>query len=393
MKILLVTDAYTHLTNGVAVVVATLYNTFRAKGHDVRVLTVSGDRSAHRDGDVFYMPSIKVPLYPDLRMSLVHRHPFLTELKEWKPDIVHIHSEASASRMAKSIAKATGARIVMTWHTDYAKFAFHNHYSAGIVRFSAKNLMKAAYHGTSIITVPSYKAKRLLDSYGLKHPNVVIPNGIILGRFQKPLNDDEKVKLREQYHIPQDSKVLVIVSRLSTEKNISEIIEFFPSLLKEEPKLHLLIAGIGPDKRHLEQFSEQLGLSEKVTFVGFVPPEETYRCYKLGTAFFSASTFEMHSLTYLEAMACGLPLVCRDDPCLEGVLTDGFNGYIYQTKEEFVTKTLRLLQDEALCQEMSEHSLARSANFSEEAFADKMLALYRQLISLNDTKKKAKKSQ
>ncbi len=391
MKILLVTDAYTHLTNGVAVVVATLYNTFRAKGHDVRVLTVSGDRSAHHEGDVYYMPSFKVPLYPDVRMSLVHRHPFLTELKEWKPDIVHIHSEASASRMAKSIAKATGARIVMTWHTDYAKFAFHNHYSMGIVHFSAKNLMKAAYHGTSIITVPSYKAKRLLDGYGLKHPNVVIPNGIILSRFQKELTDEDKHKMLEQYHIPQDSKIMVIVSRLSAEKNISEIIEFFPSLLEKEPKLHLLIAGIGPDKHHLEQLRDQLGLSQHITFVGFVPPEETYRCYKLGRIFFSASTFEMHSLTYLEAMACGLPLVCRDDTCLEGVLTDGFNGYIYHDKEEFVTKTLRLLQDDALCGEMSAHSLQRSENFSEEAFADKMLALYRQLLSLDHPAKRRKK--
>ena len=124
MKILLVTDAYTHLTNGVAVVVATLYNTFRAKGHDVRVLTVSGDRSAHHEGDVYYMPSFKVPLYPDVRMSLVHRHPFLTELKEWKPDIVHIHSEASASRMAKSIAKCAFFRQ----KSDESRLSWYQHY-------------------------------------------------------------------------------------------------------------------------------------------------------------------------------------------------------------------------------------------------------------------------
>ncbi len=390
MKILLVTDAYTHLTNGVAVVVATLYNTYRAKGHDVRVLTVSGDRNAHQDGDVYYIPSFKVPLYPDVRMSLVHRHPYLTELKQWKPDIVHIHSEGSASRMAKSIAKASGSRIVMTWHTDYAKFAFHHHYSNGIVHFSAKNLMKAAYHSANIITVPSYKAKRMLDDYGLKQPNVVIPNGIILSRFQKSLSDEEKQKLREQYHIPKGSKVLVIVSRLSAEKNISEIISFFPLLLKNEPHLHLLIAGIGPDKRHLEQLTEQLGITKNVTFAGFIPPEETYRCYKLGTAFFSASTFEMHSLTYLEAMACGLPLICREDSCLEGVLTDGFNGYIYRNQKEFLTKTLRLLRDDALCREMGEHSLQHSEHFSEGAFANKMLSLYRQLLQISEKSKKTK---
>ena len=56
-----------------------------------------------------------------------------------------------------------------------------------------------------------------------------------------------------------------------------------------------------------------------------------------------------------------------------------------------MTKTLRLLQDDALCGEMAAHSLQRSENFSEEAFADKMLALYRQLLSLDHPAKRRKK--
>ena len=58
MKILLTTDSYTHMTNGVAIVVATLANAYREKGHDVRVLTISGDRKAHQDGMVYYMLSV-----------------------------------------------------------------------------------------------------------------------------------------------------------------------------------------------------------------------------------------------------------------------------------------------------------------------------------------------
>ncbi len=382
MKILLATDAYTHLTNGVAVVVATLYNAYREKGHDVRVLTISGDRKGHKDGDVYYMPSFNVPLYPDVRMSAVRHHKYLKELKEWKPDIVHIHSEASCARMARSVAKSAGARIIMTWHTDYAKFAFHDHDSLSAVQYATRKLMAVVYRKATVITVPSFKAKALLDGYGLKRPNVVIPNGIILSRYKKPFTQEEREKLLEHHGIPKDRRILVIVSRLSPEKNISEILEYFPSLLRSEPKLHLVIAGIGPDKKHLEQLSEKLGISGHVTFVGFVRPEMTYRYYKLGEAFFSASTFEMHSLTYLEAMACGLPLVCRDDPCLKGVLTDGDNGCIYSTKEEFVEKTLDILKDDEKRRRMSERSSELSENFSEEAFADKMLKLYKEVRKL-----------
>ena len=120
-------------------------------------------------------------------------------------------------------------------------------------------------------------------------------------------------------------------------------------------------------------------MSEHITFVGFVKPEETYRYYKLGVEFLSASTFEMHSLTYLEAMACGLPLICRNDPCLQDVLTDGFNGYIYNTQEEFTEKALKLLQNESLRKEMAKNSLQRSMEFSEDALADRMLNLYSEI--------------
>ncbi len=380
MKILLVTDAYSHLMNGVAMVVSTLSESYRKMGHDVRVLTISGDCKSHCENGVYYLPSYNLPIYPDFRISIAHGHPYLKILKEWKPDIVHIHSEASASILAKSVAKSTNAPIIMTWHTDYAKFAFHEYHSLAAVEFAARELMKIAYHGACMITVPSFKAKKLLDGYSVKFPNTIIPNGISLDKFYRDVTDEEKKALREKYNIAEDKKILVILARLSPEKNIGELLEYFPELLKHDPKLHLLIAGIGPDKERLESLSSKLGIDDNVTFTGFVQPEDTYLYYKLGIAFLSASTFEMHSLTYLEALACGLPLVCRNDLCLKGVLDDGVNGYIYDDKDEFVEKMLKLLNNESLRKQMSEKALERSALFGNEAFAKNMLNLYYNIL-------------
>ena len=390
MKILLVTDAYSHLMNGVAMVVSTLAESYRNMGHDVRVLTISGDCESHSENGVYYLPSYNVPIYPDFRVSIAHGHPYLKMLKKWKPDIVHIHSEASASILAKSVAKATNSPIIMTWHTDYAKFAFHKYHSLKAVEFVAKNLMKLAYRGACIITVPSYKAKTLLDGYKVKFPSTIIPNGISLDRFYRDVTDDEKKARRIKHNIPENRKILVVLSRLSSEKNISEILEYFPELLKHEPELHLVIAGTGPDSEHLEHLSSKLGINDHVTFTGFVQPESTYLYYKLGTAFLSASTFEMHSLTYLEAMACGLPLICREDLCLKGVLDDGFNGYIYKTKDEFISKTLSILQNDERQREMSENALERSERFGNEAFAKNMINLYHNVLYVKGKKRKKK---
>ena len=240
MKILLVTDAYSHLMNGVAMVVSTLAESYRNMGHDVRVLTISGDCESHCENGVYYLPSYNVPIYPDFRVSIAHGHPYLKMLKKWKPDIVHIHSEASASILAKSVAKATNSPIIMTWHTDYAKFAFHKYHSLKAVEFVAKNLMKLAYRGACIITVPSYKAKTLLDGYKVKFPSTIIPNGIALDRFYRDVTDEEKKALRLKHNIPENRKILVILSRLSSEKNISEILEYFPELVRILNTLNIL---------------------------------------------------------------------------------------------------------------------------------------------------------
>ena len=381
LKILLAADAYTTtITNGVTVVLKTLYDSYTAMGHTVRILTMSGDRDSHHEGDVYYIPSFKTPLYPDVRLSLVRHHEYLDELKEWKPDVVHIHTEGPASKLAKRIARSANAPVVMTWHTDYAKFAFHDRSSLKPVEWSVKKLMSVAYKGADMITVPSYKAKALLDGYKLKQPNMVIPNGINLSRFTKELSDEEKSSLLREMNVGENCKVIVIISRLSAEKNIEEIINYFPSVLKEEPDLRLIVAGTGPDKKHLEQTAAKAGIADKVIFPGFVPHDLTYKYYKTGILFLSASTFEMHSLTYLEAMACGLPLICRDDPCLLGVLEDGVNGYIYHDEKEFTEKVIKVVTDDELRRKMSESSLSMSKGFSEQALSERMLELYNELI-------------
>ena len=110
---------------------------------------------------------------------------------------------------------------------------------------------------------------------------------------------------------------------------------------------------------------------------------DLYRYYKAGTAFLSASTFEMHSLTYLEALACGLPLICRDDPCLKGVLVSGKNGYTYQKKEEFIEHCLELIHNKPVRDRMAACSLRRSENFSDRAMVERMEKLYRRLTGLD----------
>ena len=147
------------------------------------------------------------------------------------------------------------------------------------------------------------------------------------------------------------------------------------------PDVQLIIVGDGPDRKRLETYTQKQELSGHVTFTGRISPEEVYRYYDMGNLFVSASTFEVHSLTYLEAMACGLPLVCRDDLCLKGVLENGVNGFTYQTEEEFVESVTKILTDDELRGQMHENALKTAADFSDKRFVDRMLELYEKVIN------------
>ena len=138
----------------------------------------------------------------------------------------------------------------------------------------------------------------------------------------------------------------------------------------------LMIVGEGPDRKRLESFCAEHHLNTSVRFAGRIPPDEVYRYYASGDIYVSASTFELHSLSYLEAMACGLPLVCREDSSLRGVLEDGENGLIYRNEQEFVGAVCRILGSDQLREQMRAAALLRAEETGAVRFAERTLTLY-----------------
>ena len=110
-------------------------------------------------------------------------------------------------------------------------------------------------------------------------------------------------------------------------------------------------------------------------------PERVADCYKVGDVFVSASRSETQGLTYLEAMASGLPLLCREDDCLKGVLSPGENGFSYTTEAGF-SAAVRALQSAALRRRLGTAAQALAeARFSEAGFARAALAVYESCLA------------
>lgn len=381
MKILLTSDQYAPVVNGVVTSLLTLRRQLESQGHTVRVLTLSGDLHTTRYDGVLALGSVDAGLiYPGVRLRRPAVGHAVQELIEWGPDIVHSQCEFSTFPLAKRIARACGVPLVHTYHTVYEDYTHYFSPSRRCGRWLARTFTRRVTAGADMVIAPTPKVQALLRSYRVAAPIAVLPTGIELARFQAPLPVGQQTALREWLNIPAGNTVFVSVGRLAKEKNIDELLAARAALGADAP-VTLLLVGDGPDRPRLEQKAVALGLGcGQAVFAGMAPPARVAAYYRLGDVFVSASGSETQGLTYIEAMACGLPLVCRADPCLQGVLQDDVNGWQYHTPAELQERLCTLLQNPPLRQAMGRRSAQMAELYCAQVFGQRAAELYRQLI-------------
>ncbi|MCD7905186.1 MAG: glycosyltransferase family 4 protein [Clostridiales bacterium] len=377
MKILITTDWYAPTVNGVVTSVLNLEKNLRLLGHEVKVLTLSEGVRSYKAGNTYRSRSVSAFIYPKARISLTKRS-YYRELMKWRPDIIHTQCEFSTYITARKIARKLHIPIVHTYHTVYEDYTHYFCPSKKLGRSIVSTLTRRLMKPAETIIVPTEKVKELLIKYRVNKKICILPTGIDIEKFAKPLSKGEKAALKEKYNIPKDNVVMLCLGRLAKEKNVEEILENFKALNK--PGLTLLIVGGGPYYKELKKEAEKICGGVSVIFTGMVKPDEVGKYYKLGDFFVSASTSETQGLTYAEALANGLPSLCKKDPCIDEVVINGFNGYQYENTEEFKSLANGLTEDSALREKMSENALKSAKKFSTLAFAENAVKIYEETI-------------
>jgi 1,2-diacylglycerol 3-alpha-glucosyltransferase len=381
MKILITTDLYTTETNGVVTSVKNLSEELVERGHDVRILTVSNDLHSCRIGNVYYIRSLPLGvIYPDVRMPTSYNHRMIRELVKWQPDVIHSQCEFFSFQFARHISKRTGAPIVHTYHTLYEQYAAYVLPIKGVGEKAVGKLSKVRLKNVQRVIAPTRKVEDTLRGYGLSAPISVVPSGIRLEQHSGRLSHQERNDARQKLGIGEDDIVLLNIGRLGNEKNLDELVRYFAAVLPQQQKLKFLIVGDGPAREGLEKLAQSLDIQDRVIFTGMVPPGQVQKYYQLGDVFVSASTSETQGLTYIEAAANGLPLLCRQDPCLRDVMVQGENGYDYTDAEGFTQGLDAILADSQWRQQASVRSRQIAASFGKDAFGTAVESVYESVL-------------
>lgn len=376
MKILITSDLYAINTNGVVTSVKNLEDELLKKGHDVRILTVSEKSRSHKEGNVYYIRSMPIKVYGNMRMPTSYHHRFIDEIIEWKPDIIHSQCEFFSFQFAKRVSRKTNAPIVHTYHTMYEHYVSYVIPMKKLGQKLIKMFTKKRLKKVECVVAPTHKVEDALQSYGIQTDISVVPSGINLEQHHKRIIPEYRLKKRRELGISDDSTVLINLGRLGNEKNLDELVQLFAEVHKENQSLVFLIVGDGPARKNLEELAEELGVKDAVIFTGMVNPAEVHEYYQLGDLFISASTSETQGLTYIEAASNGLPLLCRQDKCLDDVIHQGENGYEFTTSEEFFTKIQNMTENEDWLKEAGRKSEEIAATFDKSAFGDAIEKLY-----------------
>lgn len=386
MRIGLFTDTYTPDINGVVSSIVTLQRELEKNGHDVYVITNHKAMTMKKEGNVLRLPGLELKWLYGYKLSTPYHFSARDEIKNMHLDVIHVHTEFGVGMFGRIVAKYLNIPVVTTYHTMYEDYTHYvNRFEIDEVDKVTKKVVSTFSRSISdsaqAVISPSEKTKETLLKYGVKTPIYVIPTGLNFDKFHPDNIDPQQVQaIREQYGIHEDERLIVFVGRIAQEKSIEIPIEGFRYV--KDPKIKLMIVGGGPQLEELQEMVKRYHLEKQVIFTDKKLPEEVPAYYACADCFVSASLTETQGMTYIEALACGLPVFARYDDVLKDLVIEENSGFLFETGQEFAEKLTDFMHRSVEERKaFSKRALEKIVKYDSKVFYSKVLSVYYQAIN------------
>lgn len=344
---------------GSGVVATELAKGLSRNGHRVHI--VSYARPARLDSfqtNIIYhevsLSSYPLFEFPPYDLALANTLVNLIEFENL--DLIHVHyaiPHATSAFLAKQVLgeRAVKVPIVTTLHgTDITLVGSDPTYKR-VVDFSINQ-------SDGVTAVSEYLKRETNERFDIRREIRVVPNFVDLERFRRDPNPRFKRQIAKQ-----GEPILVHISNFRKVKRIPDVILVMDRVLKAGLDARLLMVGDGPERLKAEQLCRDLGILDRVHFLG--KQEQIEDILSIADLFLIPSGSETFGLAALEAMSCGVPVISSDIGGLPEVNLEGVTGFLspLEDVDSMAENAIRLLKDPERWARFSENARRQAERF------------------------------
>ena len=390
MRILVINYEYPPIGGGGGFVTRDIFEHIVGLGHSVTVIT-SSYKGLKRRERVNGVEIIRVPVFFRKKIEVANTPSMLSylptslleaifHLNRRMYDIINTHFAIPSGPTGYALARIHRRPNVLSIHGgdifDPSKPL--SPHKTPLLSMTVSCILRTADRIVAQSNDTKINAKKYYDS---KRHIDVIPLGI-----KKPVFEKKK---RQDFDLEPDDTVLCTIGRLVSRKNIDEILAIL-SELKDKHRFKFLIIGEGPQRLHLEKLAIGYGLNGVVRFLGNVSDEVKFQILNLSDCYLSTASHEGFGLVFLEAMECGLPIICYNRGGQTDFLVNDKTGFLVELddKKAFRNKLVELITNQALIDRFSRYNKQLAKEFYISGCAEKYIALFHEVILMHREKRK-----
>jgi glycosyltransferase involved in cell wall biosynthesis/predicted metal-dependent phosphoesterase TrpH len=269
---------------------------------------------------------LEIPFYEGMTLGVPGLPDLIETLAEGSYDLVHVTAPGPAGIAATLMSRITGVPLLASYHTEIATYAGMRS-EDGTLEALTRAGLGAFYSAPAAVLSPSPSADASVAALGADPTR--------LGRWERGVDTDRFDPAKaDRDAFPGEIKVLY-AGRLTREKGVDLLAETFLRAHAADPRLHLLLAGGGPEEGELR---ERLG--DRATFLGWLSGEDLPRAYASSDAFLFCSSTDTYGQVILEAAASGLPIVAVAEGGPAALIENRHTGLLCRPDPDHLAGTL-----------------------------------------------------
>ena len=349
---------------------------------------------------IFRLRSIPLHTYKEVKIAIARPKKIFQQLKEFKPDIIHIHAPGAVGLLGILAARKLHVPLIGTYHTlvseqvDYISLGN----ILGLNKLVGKIYSIFKKDKTRKKPKDNSRLKRLIWYISLKMYGeckvIIAPSKSIAELLKKKLKrniqyvcsgiDLKKFRPKQSYGRAGTLSFLH-VGRLSFEKGIDILLKAFYIVNKGNSDFKVRIVGDGPARKYLEKMAKDLMLDEKIHFTGKVSDSVLKRMYQENDVFVTASAMETLGMVILESFASGTPVIAVRSHAAPDIVKDGLNGYLAEPYDaESLSKSIvKIINSKHKIPLFGKNGLKTVKDCELEKNMKKLEMIYMRSVSLN----------